>query len=71
MEPCAELFIPGAKEPRRIPAGQTILRAVESAGLHFDQPVVALVNGQIQDLNYRLQAGDVVRLLYQIAGGAQ
>jgi molybdopterin converting factor small subunit len=53
----------------RVPAGQTVLEALHSAGVGLPQPVIAVVNGQVADLNYQLQAGDVVRLIPQIAGG--
>jgi molybdopterin converting factor small subunit len=53
----------------RVPAGQTVLEALQGAGVELAQPVIAVVNGQVADLNYPLQAGDVVRLIPQIAGG--
>lgn len=53
----------------RVAAGQTALEALQAAQVTLAQPVIAVVNGQAVDLNYRLQAGDVVRLIPQIAGG--
>ncbi|NPV77773.1 MAG: MoaD/ThiS family protein [Anaerolineae bacterium] len=59
------------KTPREISvaAGQTIMQALNSHGIVFRQPVVALVNGQTCDVSYCLQPGDVVRFFPQIAGG--
>lgn len=62
--------LPG--EPRRAVeavAGVTILEALNAAGVSLQQPVVALVNGRTNDINYVLCSGDYVVLLPQIAGG--
>jgi molybdopterin converting factor small subunit len=53
----------------RVPAGQTLLEALHGAHVELPQPVIAVANGQTVDLNYQLRAGDVVRLIPQIAGG--
>jgi molybdopterin converting factor small subunit len=53
----------------RVPAGQTVLEALRGAGVELPQAVIAVANGQTVDLNYQLRAGDVVRLIPQIAGG--
>jgi molybdopterin converting factor small subunit len=53
----------------RVDAGQTVLEALRAARVALRQPVIAVANGQVVDLDYRLQAGDVVRLIPQIAGG--
>jgi sulfur carrier protein ThiS len=52
-----------------VPAGQMLREALEEMNFHPVQPVVALVNGKVCDLNYRLQPGDKVRFLAQISGG--
>ncbi|MCC6148538.1 MAG: MoaD/ThiS family protein [Anaerolineaceae bacterium] len=52
-----------------VPAGQTITQALDSQGVIFRQPVIALVNGQTSDVSCFLQDGDVVRFFPQIAGG--
>jgi molybdopterin converting factor small subunit len=46
-----------------------VLEALRRAGVELPQAVIAVANGQTVDLNYQLRAGDVVRLLPQIAGG--
>jgi molybdopterin converting factor small subunit len=53
----------------RVEAGQTVLEALQAAQVELRQPVIAVANGQAVDLSYRLQAGDIVRLIPQIAGG--
>ncbi len=53
----------------RVPAGQTVLEALRAARVELPQAVIAVANGQTVDLNYQLRAGDVVRLIPQIAGG--
>ncbi len=53
----------------RVPAGQTVLEALRAARVELPQSVIAVANGQTVDLNYQLRAGDVVRLIPQIAGG--
>jgi molybdopterin converting factor small subunit len=52
-----------------VPAGQTILSALESLVISTQQPLVAVVNGTTADMTYLLQAEDVVQLLPQVAGG--
>ncbi len=53
----------------RAPAGQTVLEALQAARVELPQPVIVVANGHTVDLNYQLQAGDVVRLIPQISGG--
>ncbi len=53
----------------RVTAGQTVLEALRAAHVDLPQPMIAMANGQTVDLNYQLRAGDVVRLIPQIAGG--
>ena len=48
---------------------QSIREAAESIGIPNNQPFAATVNGQVQDLDYCLKAGDQVRLFPQISGG--
>jgi len=60
---------PAQRPALRVTAGQTVLEALHSAHADLRQPVIAVANGQVVDLNYVLQAGDVVRLIPQIAGG--
>jgi len=52
-----------------VPAGQSILAAMESLRLPSGQPHVPVVNGKTEELAYILQPGDVVTFLPQIAGG--
>jgi molybdopterin converting factor small subunit len=52
-----------------VAAGQTVLEALQAEGQALHQSVVLVVNGKTVDFDYRLQAGDVVRLIPQIAGG--
>jgi len=54
----------------RVPAGQTLHEALEMLAIRPFQPVIPLINGTVEDLNYRLQPGDTVRFLAQIAGGS-
>ena len=54
---------------QQVAAGQSVLEALRRAQIVLRQPVIAVANGQTVDLNYQLQAGDVVRLIPQIAGG--
>jgi sulfur carrier protein ThiS len=49
--------------------GITLLEALDSVGIQPRQAMIAVVNGVVQDVNYRLQPGDVARLLMQISGG--
>jgi sulfur carrier protein ThiS len=67
----ASIFLPGAREPIAVPAGQTILEALQAVDIGLEQPAVVLVNGQAADITHRLAPGDQVRVLYQIAGGAR
>jgi hypothetical protein len=53
----------------RVPAGQTVLEALQAERQDLRQPVILVVNGQTEDITYRLRAGDSVRLIPQIAGG--
>ena len=64
----AQLELPG-RSPLQVAAGQSVLEALQSMRVVLRQPVIAVANGQTVDLNYQLQAGDVVRLIPQIAGG--
>ena len=52
-----------------VPAGQSILSALESIGISMQQPLVAVVNGTTADMTYLLQPVDVVQCFPQIAGG--
>jgi sulfur carrier protein ThiS len=52
-----------------VAAGQTIREVLESLGIRLPVAVIPLVNGQTEDLSYRLQAEDQVRLLIQLSGG--
>jgi hypothetical protein len=73
--PTATLYIKAFTTPDgkiagfRVPAGQSILSAVESLQVDLRQPVIALVNGLNSELDYILLPGDEVRLIQQIAGG--
>jgi sulfur carrier protein ThiS len=60
----------GRRPPVEAAAGQTVLEALAALEIKLSQPVIAVVNGQTADLNYRLQPGDQVRLIPQIGGGA-
>jgi molybdopterin converting factor small subunit len=53
-----------------VPAGQSLRDALLGLDLTSIQPVIALVNGVVNDLNYTLQPGDKVRFLAQISGGS-
>ena len=64
----ARLELPG-HPALQVRAGQTVLEGLRSARVDLGQPVIAVANGQTVDLSYRLQAGDVVRLVPRIAGG--
>ena len=52
-----------------VPAGQTVLSALNSLGFSAQQPLVAVVNGTTVDMTRLLQPGDVVQCFPQIAGG--
>lgn len=53
-----------------VPAGQSILSALESVGILMQQPLVAVVNGTTADMAYLIQPLDVVQCFPQIAGGS-
>jgi molybdopterin converting factor small subunit len=53
-----------------VSAGQSLREALMGVDLATTQPVIALVNGVVNDLNYTLQPGDKVRFLAQISGGS-
>jgi sulfur carrier protein ThiS len=53
-----------------VPAGQSIKDVLMGLDVATTQPVIALVNGVVDDLNYTLQPGDKVRFLAQISGGS-
>ena len=71
----ALIFVKGAANPSQgplkfeVPAGQSILAALQACGFSPKQPLVAVVNGATADLTYLLQPGDTVQCLPQIAGG--
>lgn len=52
-----------------VPAGSTIRETLEKLGLRLPAAIIPLVNGTTQDVSYRLQEGDEVRLLIQLSGG--
>lgn len=52
-----------------VPAGWTVRQAVENLGIRLPAAVIPLVNERTEDLSYRLQADDQVRLLIQLSGG--
>jgi molybdopterin converting factor small subunit len=58
-----------------VPAGQTVLQALQALEIRLPQAGVVLVtpqgasNGTTSDLNHVLQPGDTVRFLFQISGG--
>lgn len=52
-----------------VPAGQSILAALDSLQLSFSQPQMPVVNGTTEDMAYILQPGDIVTFLPQISGG--
>lgn len=54
-----------------VTAGQTLHEALSGLNLKRTQPVIALVNGTVCDLSYRLNPGDSVRFLVQISGGSR
>ncbi len=64
----ASLELPG-HPALQVRAGQTVLEALRGARVDLHQPAIAIVNGQSADLSYQLEAGDIVRLVPQIAGG--
>lgn len=49
--------------------GMSVAEIIQSCGMEFSQPVVALINDSTADLAQVLTDGDQVRLLPQIAGG--
>jgi molybdopterin converting factor small subunit len=53
----------------RVAAGQTVLEALQAERVELRQPAILVANGQTADFTYQLQAGDIVRLIPQIAGG--
>ncbi len=64
----ALLELPG-RPALQVATGQSVLEALRATQTVLHQPVIAVANGETVDLNYQLQAGDVVRLIPQIAGG--
>jgi sulfur carrier protein ThiS len=50
--------------------GMSVSELIQSCGLEFAQPMVALVNDSTADLTQILEEGDQVRLIPQIAGGS-
>lgn len=52
-----------------VAAGQTIREALESLDIRLPVAVIPIVNGRTEDLSYRLQTEDQVRLLIQLSGG--
>ena len=52
-----------------VPAGQTILAALQALGYTPKQPLLAVVNGTTADMTHLLQDGDVVQCFPQISGG--
>ena len=57
------------RPPVQVAAGQTVLEALAGLENRLGRPVIAVVNGRVTDLAYRLQPGDQVRLVPQIGGG--
>lgn len=49
--------------------GRTIQGTLEYFSINLTRPAVPLVNGKPQDLNYVLQPGDCVIMVFQISGG--
>ncbi len=52
-----------------VPAGQSVIRALENIGLRLSQPVIAVINSEVSDIERILKPGDEVRLFPQISGG--
>jgi hypothetical protein len=56
-------------DSKEVAAGQTVLEAAQGLGISPGQALVAIVNGQTQDLGYRLRPNDLVWLMSPISGG--
>jgi len=54
----------------RLEPGQAVMEAAAHLGIPPNRAFVALVNGQVCDLDYRLAPGDRVRLIPPVAGGS-
>jgi molybdopterin converting factor small subunit len=50
-------------------AGKSVNQTLKDLNIQLSQAVTAIVNGQATDLEKPLAAGELVRLLPQIAGG--
>ncbi|PWH19354.1 MAG: hypothetical protein DDG59_03375 [Anaerolineae bacterium] len=61
-------YLHGEKEAM-VEAGQTIRQALASLGIPPEVVALVLVNDQPQEKDYRLQDGDVVKILAVIGGG--
>jgi molybdopterin converting factor small subunit len=59
----------GAQNQFLVPAGSSLLEALESLNLPVHQPLIAVANGVTVDLTYILKPGDFVNTFPQIAGG--
>jgi len=52
-----------------LPAGQTVRQALEAVGVPVILVALVVVNEEPQDKDYRLQAGDVVKVMAVLGGG--
>jgi sulfur carrier protein ThiS len=62
-------YIAGASEAS-VPAGMSILEALEQLGIPSPLVALVVVNDELQTKDYQLEEGDSVRLLAIIGGGA-
>ncbi len=61
---------PGSREIfLGVPAGQSVMDALEKLGVKLSQPVIAVINSEVSDIKQILEPGDEVRLFPQISGG--
>jgi molybdopterin synthase sulfur carrier subunit len=60
---------PGSPIEIDLPDGGTLSTLVEHLGLPQGEVKLTVVNGRLQELNYRLQSGDEVGIFPPIAGG--
>jgi len=52
-----------------LPAGQTVRQALEAVGVPAVLVALVVVNEEPQDKEYRLQPGDVVKVMAVLGGG--
>jgi sulfur carrier protein ThiS len=60
----------GGKGEASVPAGQTVLEALEQLGIPSMLVALVVVNGEAQAKDYQLQEDDFVRLFAVIGGGS-